>query len=107
MADTPAARFYPTAFPPPQKLRLEAIHESALVYQNRFRLVRDLTFGSDQKLRPVVDAAGTVTVEGAFRYQACDDRVCYVPASIPLKWTFRFEALDRERAPVELQHKAR
>jgi hypothetical protein len=42
-------------------------------------------------------------VEGTLRYQACDDRVCYVPQELPVKWTFQLEGHDRERAPAELQ----
>ena len=46
-------------------------------------------------------------LHGTLRYQACDDRVCYIPATVPLQWTFRFEPLDRVRAPAELQRKAK
>ena len=29
----------------------------------------------------------TLTIKGTLRYQACDDKVCYLPQSIPLSWT--------------------
>lgn len=49
-----------------------------------------------------VDPAELI-VEGAFRYQACDDKECYPPQTIPLKWRLKVEKLDRQRAPAELQ----
>lgn len=39
-----------------------------------------------------------LTVHGRLDYQACDDKICYNPASIPLSWSFAVGALDRERA---------
>ncbi len=29
----------------------------------------------------------TVTIAGSLDYQACDDRICYNPVSVPLSWT--------------------
>ena len=29
---------------------------------------------------------GTVTMSGTLRYQACDDKVCYIAKSVPLTW---------------------
>jgi hypothetical protein len=46
-------------------------------------------------------------LKGAFRYQACDDRVCYPPETVPVEWRFQFQGMERERAPAELQRKAR
>ena len=40
--------------------------------------------------------SGTLT--GTVKYQACDDRVCFPPQSIPLSWTIGVKPLDRERA---------
>ena len=48
-----------------------------------------------------------VLLKGSFRYQACDDRECYIPKTVPLEWHFRFEGLERERVPEELQRKIR
>ena len=31
-------------------------------------------------------------------YQACDDKVCFTPQSVPLPWTIGLRALDRDRA---------
>ena len=40
-----------------------------------------------------------------FSYQACNDKVCYIPAELPV--TFKLELLphDGKRAPEEIRHK--
>jgi DsbC/DsbD-like thiol-disulfide interchange protein len=79
-------------FPASEKLYLKAIDETVPVYRGEFRLTRDLVIGQDGKAKPPVDAAGQFTVEGTLRYQACDDRLCYIPQELPLKWTFRYQS---------------
>ena len=75
----------PVVSPPPQMLHLEAIDETLPVYSGRFRLARDVNIAAGSKLK------GAVTIEGSLRYQACDDRMCYVPKTVPLKWTVQVQ----------------
>ncbi len=96
LAHTPE---YPTA----KTLHLPAIRETVPVYKGRFRLARDLTVGQSQEIRPLLSGPKGLTVEGSLRYQACDDKVCYPPQTIPLKWTFQVGQHDSQRAPEELQ----
>lgn len=44
-----------------------------------------------------------LVLEGGFRYQACDARICYPPKTIPLEWTFVLEPHDRIRLPESLR----
>ena len=97
----------PVAYPASHNLRLDVIDETVPVYEGHIRLLRDLTVGQQQDLAPLLAADGTLTVEGAFRYQACDSRACYNPRSIPLKWIFHINKLDPQRGPVELQRKTK
>ena len=92
-------------YPAAKTLRLKAIKETAPVYMGRVRLTREITFGAENALRPLLSPAGELVLKGSFRYQACDDRRCYLPETVPLEWRFRFEGLVRERAPAELQKK--
>jgi hypothetical protein len=39
-----------------------------------------------------------LTIAGTFAYQACDDKVCFLPQTVPLSWTIGVKPLDRERA---------
>lgn len=85
--DSPQWRAGEVAWPPARKLYLAAIDETVPVYEGRFRLERRLEFSPS--------AYGEVTVEGAFRYQACDDKMCYRPETVPLRWSFRIEPTAR------------
>ena len=107
MKGSPAIVVSAATYPPSKMLRLEAIKETVPVYQNAFRLVRDVTIARDAAVRPLLDADGKLTIEGGLKYQACDDKVCYPPETVPVRWTLQVEGHDRERAPAELQHKAK
>ncbi len=75
-----AAQVHEAVFPRAEKLYLKAIDETVPAYRNHFRLIRDLTIGAG--------TPGQLAVEGSLRYQACDDRVCYIPQTLALHWTF-------------------
>ena len=104
--ESDAAKAHDVTYPASEKLHLKAIDETVPVYRGRLRLTRDVTIAQDGKVRPALDATGRLAIEGTLRYQACDDRVCYVPQQLPLKWAFQYENFDRQRVPVELQRKA-
>jgi AhpC/TSA family/Thiol:disulfide interchange protein DsbD, N-terminal len=89
----------PVVYPKSQRLNLPVIHEIVPVYQNHVRLTRDLVVAQSKP--------GDLTVTGSFRYQACDDRECYPPQTLPLEWTFQVQPLDRQRAPAALQRPSR
>lgn len=102
LKQTEAYRALEVEFPEWKILHLPAIDERVPVYEGRFRLRRDIVIGQQKAL----EAAGfreEVTVEGSFRYQACDDKMCYRPETVPLKWTLRLKPPDRERAPAALR----
>jgi hypothetical protein len=99
MAET-AARVYPVRYPVPENLRLEVIKETVPVYRGHVRLAEDVVMGTEAQLKPLLNEHGALVLQGSLRYQACDDHECYLPATVPLKWTFSFEPLDRERVPA-------
>jgi hypothetical protein len=101
----PAAKRHSFEYPRSEMLRLEAIGETVPVYRGHIRIRREITFGQEAVLKSLVSPVGEVIVKGSFRYQACDDRTCYIPEDVPLVWRFKYEGLDRQRAPLEFQHK--
>ena len=105
MDDSDTAKVHAVKYPASEKLHLPAINETVPVYQGHVRFTRDITVGSDAKVKASADAAGQFTVSGTLRYQACDDRVCYIPQELPLTWTFQMEGMDRQRVAPELQRK--
>jgi hypothetical protein len=101
----PAAKRHPFEYPASEMLHLEAIGETVPVYRGRIRIRREITFGQEAALKQLVNPTGELIVKGVFRYQACDDRKCYLPQDVPIQWRFKFQGLDRQRAPSELQRK--
>ena len=43
-----------------------------------------------------------LTLTGRLDYQACDDKVCFNPVSVPLTWTLTVAPLDGQRANLSL-----
>jgi DsbC/DsbD-like thiol-disulfide interchange protein len=66
-------------FPPSEKYFFPPLQLTQRVYSKPFRITQPVAI-----VRTPAD--GTVTITGTLRYQACDDAVCYVPKSVPLKW---------------------
>ncbi len=95
LEQTGAAKTLPFQYPPAQKVHLKAINETALVYRGRVRITREITFGAENAVKPLVSPSGELVLRGSSRYQACDDRECYVPETAPLEWRFHFEPLER------------
>jgi hypothetical protein len=102
----PAPKQHAFKYPASEMLRLQAIEETVPVYRGRVRIVREITLGQEAALKPLVTEGGELIIKGSFRYQACDDRKCYLPQDVQLEWRFKYEALDRQRAPSEFQRKA-
>ena len=55
--------------------------EKVPVFAKPFRLTQDATLDKSAKSGSTVMVAGTVS------FQACDDRVCYPPESVPVSWS--------------------
>lgn len=92
----------PVKYPKPQVLYLAPIKETVSVYQGRFRITQDLGTWD----REVTGTMRELKIKGRLRYQACDDKICYLPQAIPLEWTFKIDndALVRGRAPGQIMH---
>jgi hypothetical protein len=92
-------------WPAPRVLRLEAIKESLPVFDKTFTVTRDLTFAQQNELLAAAGEAKRITVPGTFRYQACDDKECHPPVTVPLEFSFTVESHDRTRVPEVLRRK--
>jgi hypothetical protein len=77
-----AYKLHAPVLPPAQKYVFPPLKLTQLVYSKPFRITQPLTLVS-------VPATGTLTINGTVRYQACDDKVCYVPKTVPMSWTIR------------------
>jgi hypothetical protein len=88
-------------YPESRTLHLQAINETVPVYEEKLRIMRDVIIGPHKAVEHLYDK--TLTLEGSFQYQACDDRICYRPETIPLMWTFQVTEHDQQEVPEELR----
>jgi hypothetical protein len=83
-------------FPPSEEYLFKPLNERQRVYSRPFRIVNDVTVALTPAVRERARAAGaTLTINATLHYQACDDKICYPPASVPLAWTLGLEPLAR------------
>ena len=94
-------------YPAPEMLRVDILKEILPVYRGHLQLAREVIVGDEEQMKPLLNKHGELSFEGTLRYQACDDRECYTPETVPLKWTFRFEQRDPTRSPAALQHRVK
>lgn len=73
------------------------LHEHVPVYQKPFALVQELILEGTQQAQAALRKKENVTLTGTLDYQACDDKQCFNPASVPLSWTLTLKSLVRER----------
>jgi hypothetical protein len=70
------------------------------VFQKPFRLVQSMAVRTSPDARAALKSVDTVTIAGSLEYQACDDRLCFTPRTIPVSYTVKLRQLDTERATV-------
>lgn len=69
-----------TVYPKASIYIFKPLQEQVLVYSDRFTLTTTVAVGT------IPPKLTQVTIAGTLSYQACDDRVCYLPQSVPLEW---------------------
>ena len=84
-------KVHPPRFPKSEKYLFPALNETQFVYSKPFRIAQDLTVLSAKAVRDRAARHETITVSGTVRYQACDDKVCFMPEEIPVSWTLALE----------------
>ena len=100
-----AVTLHALSYPPSHSLFLPAIKETVPVYEGIIRLVQDVTITANPPaLTNALNPGGELFIDGNLQYQACDDKMCYLPQSKPIRWVVKIQELDRERAPEPLRH---
>lgn len=100
LAPQPWLRVHAPVYPASQIYHFKPLDERVEVYAKPFRLRTDLTLLATPEAQKLLGAMPSVTVVAALEYQACDDKICFNPARVPLTFTVMLKALDR-RPPGE------
>ena len=91
-----AVNVHAPKFPPSERYLFTPLNEEQRVYSRPFRIVQEVTVALTPAMRQRARTAGaTLTLAGSLKYQACDDRVCYAPVTVPLTWMVALEPLAR------------
>ena len=85
-------------FPKAEDYFFKPLNEHVAVYQRPFRIVQDVAIDASLQAAEALKDRTSLTIAAVLEYQACDDKVCFVPQSVPLSWTVTLRALDRERS---------
>jgi DsbC/DsbD-like thiol-disulfide interchange protein len=84
-------------FPKPVDYHFKPLDEHVNVYSAPFRIVQDVAVDGSRESEAALKDRATVTIEATLDYQACDDKICFNPQSVPMSWTVNLKPLDRER----------
>jgi hypothetical protein len=74
-------------YPPARRMRLAGSDEDLVIYDGTFVVEQPVSVGKDSP-------AGETTLEGSLRYQACDDRHCLFPRTLPVQLKLRVRPAD-------------
>jgi hypothetical protein len=91
----PWLKLHPTVYPASTIYHFRPLDERVEVFEKRFRLRRDITFLATPDAQQLLSAQTSATITGALEYQACDDKVCFSPARVPVTFTIAVKPLDR------------
>jgi hypothetical protein len=80
-------RVVPLEFPPSEIYVFAPLNERVPVYQKPFTLRQELVLDNRPEARAAFRGKPTLTVTGTLSYQACDDKICFNPVTVPLTWT--------------------
>ena len=93
----PNVRVQPVQYPASQIYFFKPLNERVPVFQRPFTLVQEVILEGTPQAQAALRGKESLTLTGTLDYQACDDKQCFNPASVPLSWTLALRPLVRER----------
>jgi peroxiredoxin len=100
IAEQPFVRILPLKYPASEIYFFKPLNERVPVYQKPFTLVQEIVLEGQPPAQAAFKGRNSLTLSGTLEYQACDDNVCFNPASIPLSWTVSLRPLVLQRPTV-------
>ena len=91
----PWLRPHATIYPASEIYHFKPLNERVEVFMKPFRLRRDVTLLATPEAQKLLGGMMTVALTGALEYQACDDKVCFNPARVPISFVVSLKGLDR------------
>lgn len=96
----PQVHVLPMRYPASEIYFFKPLKERVPVFQKPFQLAQELLLDGTPASQEALRGKEELTLTGALQYQACDDRICYNPVSVPLSWKLGLRPIIRERPAV-------
>jgi peroxiredoxin len=84
------------AYPPSEMYFFKPLNERVPTYQKPFTISQEVVLDGQASTRTALGGQSSLTISGTLNYQACDDRLCYDPVSLPLTWTVGLKPIVTE-----------
>ena len=97
MEPNPQVEVLAMQYPDSEIYFFKPLNERVPVFQKPFRLVQGLVLDGSLQAQAALRGKDSVALRGSLEYQACDDRQCFIPVSVPLSWTMNLRSLVLER----------
>ena len=89
----PHVRTSQLRYPASEIYHFVPLNERVPVYQKPFTLLMDVVPEATAEARKALAGRKELVISGTLEYQACDDKICYNPVSLPLTWTVAMQGL--------------
>lgn len=89
----PHMRTMPLRYPASEIYNFVPLNERVPVFQKPFKLLMDVVPEATAEARKAFAGRNELVIHGTLEYQACDDKICYNPVSLPLSWTVALQGL--------------
>jgi hypothetical protein len=97
MADQPYIRFLPLAYPASEIYFFKPLKERVAVYQRPFTLLQEVVIEVSPEAAKALAGRTELKLNGSLQYQACDEKQCFNPTSVPLSWMLKLTPNITER----------
>lgn len=91
----PAFKVHPLRFPESTTYYYAPLKETVRVYSSPFTLSQEVTIALSRDVTTRAEAGEVLTIKGEIEYQACDDKVCYRPETVPVEWKVTLSPIIR------------
>jgi len=86
----------PMKYPASEIWFFKPLNERVPVYQRTFTLVQEFVLDGQAPARAALRDQKFLKIAGTLDYQACDERLCYNPVSVPLSWMMALKPIMTE-----------
>jgi AhpC/TSA family len=89
LAGQPYVRILPAAYPPSETYFFKPLNERVPAYQKPFTLMQEIVLEVSMEAVKALAGKTELNLTGVLQYQACDDKKCFNPVSVPVAWQLK------------------